>query len=202
MSFSPHPIPEGLLRHSFVSPSRREGPPSIWDTHGISGNVFANPDASSSAQELRQWNSSSEEPLHSSTVEKSERQEQNQDLRCQSAPSAKDSVILSGGDYSKNCGGSIPQFFVFPWWMLMLSSLSIALPTTNRSARSCPENTRHKCRPRMRRAALLPSIEPEPPVMADFGQTDFGQTDFGQFFDRLWPIVVLTDFGQTDFGQF
>ena len=26
--------------------------------------------------------------------------------------------------------------------------------------------------------------------------------DFGQFFDRLWPIVVLTDFGQTDFGQF
>ena len=36
----------------------------------------------------------------------------------------------------------------------------------------------------------------------DFGQTDFGQTDFGQFFDRLWPIVVLTDFGQTDFGHF
>ena len=105
VSFPPHPIPEGMLRHSFVSPSRREGPPSIWDTHGISGNVFANPDASSSApcpQELHQWNSSVEEPLHSSTLEKSERQEQNQDLRCQSGPSAKDSVILSGGDYSKN----------------------------------------------------------------------------------------------------
>ena len=29
VSFSPHPIPEGMLRHSFVSPSRREGPPSI-----------------------------------------------------------------------------------------------------------------------------------------------------------------------------
>ena len=40
MSFPPHPIPEGMLRPSFVSPSRREGPPSIWDTHGISGNVF------------------------------------------------------------------------------------------------------------------------------------------------------------------
>ena len=106
MSFPPHPIPEGMLRHSFVSPSRREGPPSIWDTHGISGNVFANPDASSSApypQELHQWNSSIEEPLHSSTVEKSERQEQNQDLRCQSGP-AKDSVIFSGGDSSKNYG--------------------------------------------------------------------------------------------------
>ena len=105
VSFPPHPIPEGMLRHSFVWPSRREGPPSIWDTHGKSGNVFVNPDASSSApypQELRQWNSSIEEPLHSSTVEKSERQEQDQDLRCQSGPSAKGSVILSGGDSSKN----------------------------------------------------------------------------------------------------
>ena len=50
VSFPPHPIPEGMLRHTFGLPSRREGPPSIWDTHGISGNVFfANPDASSSA---------------------------------------------------------------------------------------------------------------------------------------------------------
>ena len=107
VSFPSHPIPEGMLRHSFVTPSRREWPPSIWDTHGISGNVFANPDASSSApypQELHQWNSSIEEPLHSSMVEKSDRQEQNQDLRCQSGPSAKDSVIFSGGDSSKNYG--------------------------------------------------------------------------------------------------
>ena len=91
----------------FVSPRRKEGPPSIWDTHGKSGNVFANPPASSSApypQELNQWNSSIEEPLHTSTVEKSERPEQNRDLRCQSGPSAKDSVIFSGGDSSKNYG--------------------------------------------------------------------------------------------------
>ena len=107
VSFPPHPIPGGMLRQSFVTPSRREGPPSIWDTHGISGNVFVNPDASSPApypQELHQWNSSIKEPLHSSTVEKSERQEQDQDLRCQSGPSAKDSVIFSGGDSSKNYG--------------------------------------------------------------------------------------------------
>ena len=100
VSFSPHPIPGGM-------PSRREGPPSIWDTHGISGNVFANPAASSSApypQELNPWSSSTEEPLHSSTVEKSERQEQNQDLRCQSAQSAQNSFIFSGGDSSKNYG--------------------------------------------------------------------------------------------------
>ena len=81
--------------------------PSIWDTHGILGNVFANPHASSSApypQELNPWGTTIEEPLHSSTVEKSERQEQDQDLRCQSGPSAKDSVIFRGGDYSKNYG--------------------------------------------------------------------------------------------------
>ena len=58
VSFPPHPIPEGMLRHSFVSPRRKEGPPSIWDTHGTSGNVFfPSPLASSSApypQELHQ----------------------------------------------------------------------------------------------------------------------------------------------------
>ena len=45
---------------------------------------FANPDASSSApcpQELNPWSSSTEEPLHSSTVEKIDRQKQDQDQR-------------------------------------------------------------------------------------------------------------------------
>ena len=72
-----------------------------WET------FFVNPDVSSSAlyrQELHQWSSSIEEPLHSSSVEKSERQKQDQDLRCQSGPSAKDSVIFSGRDTSKNYG--------------------------------------------------------------------------------------------------
>ena len=107
VSFPPHPIPEGMLSRSFGEPSRREGPPSIWDTHGISGNVFANPDASSSApypQELNQWSSSIEEPFHSSTVEKSERQKQDQDVKCQLGQSAKNSVIFSGGDPLKNYG--------------------------------------------------------------------------------------------------
>ena len=39
-----------------------------------------------------------------STAEKSERPERDQDLRCQSGPSVKDSVIFSGGDYPKNYG--------------------------------------------------------------------------------------------------
>ena len=39
-----------------------------------------------------------------SLAEKSERPEQNQDLRCQSGPSAKNSVILCEGDSSENYG--------------------------------------------------------------------------------------------------
>ena len=108
MLFRKHPFPEGLLRPSFVSPRRKEGLPDIWDTPGISGNVFANPHASSTApypQELNPWETTVEEPLHMSTAEKSdERPEQNQDLRCQCGPSAKYSVIFSGGDSSKNYG--------------------------------------------------------------------------------------------------
>ena len=84
MSFPQHPILEGILRPSFISPRSKEGPASIWDTHGTSGNVFANPHASSSApypQELNPWRKIIEEPLHMSTAEKSERPEQNRDLR-------------------------------------------------------------------------------------------------------------------------
>ena len=56
VSFPPHPIPGGMLSRSLGVPSRREGPPSIWDTHGISGNVFVNPDASSSAHYPQEFN--------------------------------------------------------------------------------------------------------------------------------------------------
>ena len=107
VSFPPHPIPGGMLSRSLGMPSRREGPPSIWDTHGLSGNVFAGPVASSSApypQEFNPGRSSTEEPLHSSTVEKSERQTQDQDQRCQSGPSARNSVIPSEGEFSNNYG--------------------------------------------------------------------------------------------------
>ena len=81
-----------MLRRSLGMPSRKNGPPSIWDTHGISGNVFANPDASSSApypQELHPWSSGISEPIHSSTAEKNDNQTPVQDQRCQSGPSAK-----------------------------------------------------------------------------------------------------------------
>ena len=57
-----------------------EGPPSIWDTHGFSGNVFANPVASSSAPyplELNPWSSFVSE--HTSPPVMSESQTQDQD---------------------------------------------------------------------------------------------------------------------------
>ena len=90
--FPPHPIPDGMLSRSLGMPSRREWPPSIWDTHGKSGNVFANPVASSSAlypQELNPWSSGISEQIHASTAEKNENQTPVQDQRCQSGPSAQ-----------------------------------------------------------------------------------------------------------------
>ena len=38
--FPHHPDPGGMLSRSLGMPSRNNGPPSIWDTHGSSGNVF------------------------------------------------------------------------------------------------------------------------------------------------------------------
>ena len=103
VSFPPHPIPEGMLSRSIGMPSRK-----AFGTHMVFRETFfANSVASSSApypQELNPWSSRTEEPLHSSTVEKSERQTQDQDQRCQSGQSSKNSVIFSRGDSSKNYG--------------------------------------------------------------------------------------------------
>ena len=38
--FPPFPDPGGMLSRSLGMPSRNDRLPSIWDTHGISGNVF------------------------------------------------------------------------------------------------------------------------------------------------------------------
>ena len=87
VSFPPHPVPGGMLSRTIGMPSRKDGPPSIWETHGVSGNVFADPVASSTApypQELNPWSSGVSEPIHSSTAEKNENQTPVQDQRCQS----------------------------------------------------------------------------------------------------------------------
>ena len=90
MFFPPHPDPCGMLRRSLGMPSRNNGPPSIWYTHGMSGNVFANPTASSSAlhpQESNSWVSNVSE--HTSPHVRSESKSPVQDQRCQSRPSVR-----------------------------------------------------------------------------------------------------------------
>ena len=47
--FPPYRDPGGLLSRSVGMPSRKDKPPDIWNTQGISGNVFVNPPASSSS---------------------------------------------------------------------------------------------------------------------------------------------------------
>ena len=97
--------PRGMLSRSLGMPSRSDRPPSIWDTHGKSGNVVANPTASSSApypQESNPWVSHVSE--HTSPHVMSESQTPAQDQRCQSGPSARNSFVPSGRRFSKNYG--------------------------------------------------------------------------------------------------
>ena len=111
--------PGGMLSRSLGMPSRNDGLPSIWDTHGISGNVSANPTASSSAPYPQESNSSvSNVSEHTSPHVMSESQTPSQDQRCQSGPSERNS---SEGRLSKNYGAvqqrlqfSDPHFDKFP----------------------------------------------------------------------------------------
>ena len=94
-----------MLSRSLGMPSRNGRPPSIWDTHGISGNVFANPPASSSApypQELNPWFSIVSE--HTSPRVMSESQTPVQDQRRQPGPPARNSVVPSYGRFQRIMG--------------------------------------------------------------------------------------------------
>ena len=100
-----HVTSQPMVSRSLGMLSHNNGPPSFWDTHGSSGNVFANPTASSSApypQESNPWISNVSE--HTSPHVMSESQTPAQDQRCQSGPSARNSVVPWAGGFSKNCG--------------------------------------------------------------------------------------------------
>ena len=105
-------LPKHHLFEGFFEAFIRIAAPHRWAAKYLGykryiGN-FANLQASFSAPIPQELNpprrKTIEEPLHMSTVEKSGRPEHNQDLRCQSGPSAKDSAIFSGGDSWKNYG--------------------------------------------------------------------------------------------------
>ena len=108
VSFPPHPVPGGMLSRSIGMPSRKDGPPSIWDTHGISGSVFANPAASSSTpypQELNPWSFSYVGT--NSLINGGEEMRIKHQFKIRDAsagPSAKKTVIFSGGDSPNNYG--------------------------------------------------------------------------------------------------
>ena len=72
--FPEHPPFQGMLRPSFISQRQTEELPNILDTSGKSGNVFAHPQASSSAPYPQgsnsTWKKTIEEPIHMSTAEK------------------------------------------------------------------------------------------------------------------------------------
>ena len=107
VSFPPHPVPGGMLSRSKKECRAATMGRQAFGTHGLSGNVFVNPVASSTApypQELNPWSSHISEPIHSSPAGKNENQTPVHDQRCQSGMTAKNSFILSEGDSSKNYG--------------------------------------------------------------------------------------------------
>ena len=94
----------GMLSRSLGMPSRNDGPPCIWDTHGKPGNVFANPMASSSApypHVSNPWISNVSE--HTSPHVMSESQTTNTALnpRCQSGPSARNWIATCSCETSR-----------------------------------------------------------------------------------------------------
>ena len=116
MFFPPFQDPGGMLSRLLGMPSRNDGPPSFWDTHGKSGNVFVNPPESSSSpypgQGFNPWisnvsgHASPRVSEHTSPHVTSERQTPDTalDPRCQSGPSAKNSFNPCEGRFSKDYG--------------------------------------------------------------------------------------------------
>ena len=99
--------PGGMLSRSVGMLSRSDKPSDIWDTHGISGNVFANPPTSSSSLYPGAFN-----PCTSNVSERTSPHETNErqtpdttlDPRCQPGPSARNSFDPSEGRFSKDYG--------------------------------------------------------------------------------------------------
>ena len=80
-------------------------PPDIWNTHGISGNVFVNPSASSSSPYpggFNPWTSNVTEDTSPHVTSERQTPDTVLDPRCQSGPSARNSFDPEEGSFSKD----------------------------------------------------------------------------------------------------
>ena len=87
--------------------SRKDKPPDIWDTHGISGNVFVNPPASSSSPYsggFNPWISNVTEDTSPHVTSERQNPDTALDSRCQSGLSARNSFDPKEGRCSKDYG--------------------------------------------------------------------------------------------------
>ena len=88
-------------------PSRNDKPPDIWNTHGVSGNVFANPPASSSSPYpggFNPWIPNVTEHMSPHVTTERQNSDTALDPRCQSGPSARNSFDPKEGRLSKDSG--------------------------------------------------------------------------------------------------
>ena len=87
--------------------SRNDKPPDIWDTHGVSGNVFVNPPASYSSPYpggFNPWISNVTEDTLPHVTSERRNPDTALDPRCQSGPSARNSFDPKERRFSKNYG--------------------------------------------------------------------------------------------------
>ena len=89
--------------------SRNEKPLYIWDTHGIAGNVFVTPPASSSSPcpgGFNPWISNVTEDTSPQVTSERQNPDTALDPRCQSGPSARNSFDPKEGRFSNDYGAN------------------------------------------------------------------------------------------------
>ena len=93
-------------------PSRKDKPPDIRDTHGISGNVFVNPPASSSSPYpggFNPWILEVTEHISQHVTSERQNSDTTLDPRCQSRPSARNSFDPNEGRFSNDHGADLQR---------------------------------------------------------------------------------------------
>ena len=101
-SLPPFRDPGVMLSRSLGMLSRNDKPPDIWDTHGMSGNVFVNPPASSSSPYpggFNPWISNVTEDTSPHVTSERQIPDTTLDPRCQSGLLARNSFDRSEGGF-------------------------------------------------------------------------------------------------------